>query len=636
VTSNRWTAVPSRERAACAALRPPRRKLGAPPARARKFCGQVPGAAECLPARGTRAPWAWNVLLARDAVSDHVSVADFIADELVRLGVRHVFGVGGANIEDIFVAIQARRPALAAILCKHEHGAGTAADAYARIGRGVGVVLATSGGGALNLTHSLAEARASRVPVLAIVGEPPSALQGAGAFQDTSAKGSVDAARVLGAAAKWCRRAEHAREVPHLLAEALRSAAEYPAGPAVLLLAKDVQQAPVGRDRGPLTIEQPSSVPAPASATDAVKRAAELLLHGPSVIIAGDEVARAGAERELSALADVLGAEVAVTPDARDAFDNHDPRFLGVAGSMGHPDVARAISEARAIVLVGTRLPLLARQGLEGLLRERHLVSVGRDPPWVEAARSVHVGSDIAHGTNALVAALRVPLMSRAHRPVRHVSVALVPPRSRELDSRNALAAVNRATPDGSVLVVDAGNTGAAAVHELSLPRGGRWLIAMGMAGMGYAFGGAVGAAVASGRRCFVLAGDGAFFMHGLEIHTAVEHSLPITYVIFNNRAHGMCLVRERLLLHVDAGYNAFRRSHLGAAFGEMFPSLDASDCRTLGELEAALQRSLFHAGPSVIGVELAAVEVPPFAAFQAAGGEAFSHVERGAGFEDA
>ncbi|HEX5101218.1 MAG TPA: thiamine pyrophosphate-binding protein, partial [Polyangiaceae bacterium] len=77
--------------------------------------------------------------------------ADFIAEQLVLLGVRHVFGVGGANIEDLFVAMQRRRPSIAAVLCKHEHGAGTAADGYARITGGLGVVLATSGGGAMNL-----------------------------------------------------------------------------------------------------------------------------------------------------------------------------------------------------------------------------------------------------------------------------------------------------------------------------------------------------------------------------------------------------------------------------------------------------------------------------------------------------
>jgi acetolactate synthase I/II/III large subunit len=60
-------------------------------------------------------------------------VADFIALRLIELGVRHVFGVGGANIEDVFSAVQRRRPQIRAVLCAHEHAAGTAADAYVRI-----------------------------------------------------------------------------------------------------------------------------------------------------------------------------------------------------------------------------------------------------------------------------------------------------------------------------------------------------------------------------------------------------------------------------------------------------------------------------------------------------------------------
>ncbi len=105
--------------------------------------------------------------------------------------------------------------------------------------------------------------------------------------------------------------------------------------------------------------------------------------------------------------------------------------------------------------------------------------------------------------------------------------------------------------------------------------------------------------------------------MHGMEIHTAIEHSLPITYVIFNNRAHGMCLVRERLLLGENAGYNAFRASHLGAGLAAMFPGLPAVDCATDRELSCALEASAAHAGPSVISVELDRVEVPAFTTFQ-------------------
>src|SRR6478736_7004716 len=136
-----------------------------------------------------------------------MKVSDFITARLVELGIRVVFGVGGANIEDMFAAVQRRRPAIRVALNKHEHAAGTAADAYARMTGGLGVVMVTSGGGAMNLVHALAEAHTSRVPLLAIVGEPPTALQGRGAFQDTSGQaGAVDAAQVLGAVSVFCAR----------------------------------------------------------------------------------------------------------------------------------------------------------------------------------------------------------------------------------------------------------------------------------------------------------------------------------------------------------------------------------------------------------------------------------------------
>jgi acetolactate synthase-1/2/3 large subunit len=107
------------------------------------------------------------------------------------------------------------------------------------------------------------------------------------------------------------------------------------------------------------------------------------------------------------------------------------------------------------------------------------------------------------------------------------------------------------------------------------------------------------------------------FYMHGMEIHTAVEHSLPITYVIFDNRAHGMCLVRERLLLGENAGYNTFGPARIGAGLAAMFPGLRATDCETVEDVEAALSASLALTGPSVISVVQDDVEVPPFSLFQ-------------------
>jgi acetolactate synthase I/II/III large subunit len=137
---------------------------------------------------------------------------------------------------------------------------------------------------------------------------------------------------------------------------------------------------------------------------------------------------------------------------------------------------------------------------------------------------------------------------------------------------------------------------------------------------MGYAFGAAIGAACATGQRCVVCAGDGAFFMHGFEIHTAIEHSLPVTFIIFNNRAHGMCLIRERLLLRQEHHYNMFKPTHVAAGMAALFPGLAAAyDCCTLSQLDTALSSTRDLGGPVVIGIELPDVEVPPFAAFLAA-----------------
>ncbi|HVT09753.1 MAG TPA: thiamine pyrophosphate-binding protein [Polyangia bacterium] len=539
-------------------------------------------------------------------------VVDHIAGQLVHCGVRHVFGVGGANIEDLFAAVQRRRPELRAVLGKHEHAAVTAADAYARLTGGLGVVMATSGGGAMNLVHGLAEARASGVPALALVGEPPTNLQGRGAFQDTSGRGgAVDAAAVFAAVSVFCARPASAGELPAALAGAIAAARGPQPGPAVLLLAKDLQTAPLAAAPGELA----EPVRAPPADDEALAGAVQLLDRAPVLVIAGDEVARAGAADDLAALVARLDATVCVTPDGRDAFDNGDPRFAGVVGAMGHPAVAAKLAAASVCLVVGTRLPLLARMGLEQILREKPMVALTREPPFVAPAGCVHWQGDLRSNLRRLAAAL-----PPAHRDRQARTATSAPSPTSTAGERLTAATVarmvSRALPAGGVVLADAGNTGAETVHHVAVPPGGRWLLAMGMAGMGWTFGAAVGAACATGRRCTVLAGDGAFFMQGLDVHTALEHDLPITYVVLNNRAHGMCLVRERLLLGAESGYNRFRPAHLGAGLAAMFPGLPAWDCTTLEQVEGALARVRALQGPAVIAVELDAVDVPPFAAF--------------------
>jgi acetolactate synthase-1/2/3 large subunit len=118
------------------------------------------------------------------------------------------------------------------------------------------------------------------------------------------------------------------------------------------------------------------------------------------------------------------------------------------------------------------------------------------------------------------------------------------------------------------------------------------------------------------GGRTVVIAGDGAFFMHGMEVHTAVHYRLPVTFVVFNNNAHAMCVTREQLFYDNLYSYNRFRPSRLGAGLAAMFPGLASVDVGELDGLAAAMRAALAIDGPSVVCVECATDEMPPFAPF--------------------
>ena len=156
-------------------------------------------------------------------VSRH-RVVDHIITQLAASGIEYIFGVDGANIEDLYDAAFLTDD-ITAILAKHEFSAATMADGYSRAVSRIGVVAATSGGGSLNLVAGLGESLASGVPVLALVGQAPTSLDGRGSFQDTSGRsGSLDAVALFSAVSVYCRRVTDPQDIVPALAEALVAA----------------------------------------------------------------------------------------------------------------------------------------------------------------------------------------------------------------------------------------------------------------------------------------------------------------------------------------------------------------------------------------------------------------------------
>jgi acetolactate synthase-1/2/3 large subunit len=536
-------------------------------------------------------------------VSRH-RVVDHIVAHLAASGIDFIFGVDGANIEDLYDAAFLCDD-ITAVLAKHEFSAATMADGYSRSGAGLGVVAATSGGGALNTLPGLGEAFASRVPVLALIGQPPATLDGRGSFQDTSGRnGALDAEALFSTVSVFCRRVARPEDIITALPDAI--AAARTGGPAVLLLPKDIQQSDVRRNGGRATsaAAHPGD---PAAITSALRR-----VDGPVTIIAGEQVARDDARAELEALRAILGAQIATVPDAKDVADT-----ALVTGVMGHPGVADAIAASAACLLVGTRMSVTARAGLDQALASVAVLSIGSAAPYVPCT---HVHTDDLRG---MLAALTATLSEHDMGPgVRVPDEAL----RRELQPpplhgpgiryRDAMTTLDATLRENTDIVVDAGNIGASAIHYLPARRDGRFLVALGMGGMGYSFGAGIGMAFGRGRRTVVIAGDGSFLMHGMEVHTALQYRLPVTFLIFDNHAHAMCVTREQVFYGDRYSYNRFGPSRFGAGVAAMFPGLLAADVDDIDALPDALHTALDADGPSLVSIECSADEIPPFAAF--------------------
>ncbi|MGH3577552.1 MAG: thiamine pyrophosphate-binding protein, partial [Mycobacterium sp.] len=331
-------------------------------------------------------------------------VVDHIVGHLAGIGIEYVFGVDGANIEDLYDAAYFRSD-ITAVLAKHEFSAATMADGYSRSGAGLGVVAATSGGGALNLVPGLGESLTSRVPVLALVGQPATTMDGQGSFQDTSGhNGSLNAEALFSEVSVFCRRVLTPADIVSALPAAV--AAARTGGPAVLLLPKDIQQSNLHingyageRRQG---VERPRAIGDPHPIVRALQR-----VIGPVTIIAGEQVARDDARAELAALRAVLRARVACVPDAKDVAGT--PGFgsssaLGVTGVMGHPGVSEAVAGSGLCLVVGTRLSVTARTGLDDALASVRTISIGSAPPYL-ACTHVHT-DDLRASLRMLTSAL--------------------------------------------------------------------------------------------------------------------------------------------------------------------------------------------------------------------------------------
>jgi acetolactate synthase-1/2/3 large subunit len=559
------------------------------------------------------------------------TLADGLVEAFREWGLRYLFGVSGANIEHLHDAVH-RRGGLTSVLAKREDGAAFMADAHARVHRTLGLCCATSGGGMMNLAVGLAESLTDGVPVLAVIGQPPSALDGAGSFQESTGRtGTVDALGLLGAVTKHVARVADRDQFWAALRAAARAALSGRPGPAALLIPRDVFPLEVGgppvgwpRELGDVADAATPDVIATQRLFDAIRSARR------PVLLIGHEVRASRDERGVHEFARRARIPVATTMSARGDFPNADPLHLGVAGACGHPSVHEfLLSQADLVIAAGTELGMLVRAPLTGLPGSR-VAAVTHDG---SVARAAFPGAVVIEGDAGVVFRQLCGMLDRTpftaaplngYRLRRYAPQLEQPgvaaPGGDTLLASEAVAVLERYLPSGGHILTDAGKCGAAAMHRALVPPGTSTTVAFGMGGMGYSLPGAIGAQLGSPGRTVVCCGDGSFLMNGFEIHTAVELRLPILYVVFNNQGHGMCVSRQRLMFgdRVEcATYGPVDIPTIARGLGGP-DALWVGSAGTATELEYVLEdyHTRCAARPGVLELRLPREEIPPMVPF--------------------
>src|SRR5512147_282717 len=155
-----------------------------------------------------------------------------VARMLRKEGVSTLFTLPGLHVAPIYVGCV--EEGIRVVDTRHEQAAAHAADAWARLTRGVGVAIVTAGPGVTDAVTGVANAWAANVPLLLLGGAAPSFNQGRGSLQE------MPQTQLFNGITKWSDRVPSPELVPSFLAKAFRVARSGRPGPVFLEIPWDV------------------------------------------------------------------------------------------------------------------------------------------------------------------------------------------------------------------------------------------------------------------------------------------------------------------------------------------------------------------------------------------------------------
>ncbi|MBC7286642.1 MAG: biosynthetic-type acetolactate synthase large subunit [Armatimonadetes bacterium] len=546
--------------------------------------------------------------------SETIKGAEALLRVLEEEGVDTIFGYPGGAVIPIYDALY-DNPRIRHILTRHEQGAAHAADGYARATGKVGVCMATSGPGAMNLVTGLATAYMDSIPIVAIAGQVRTSAVGKDSFQEADTTG------VTMPITKHNYLVTDPAALPDVVREAFHIARTNRPGPVLIDVPADVsggQTKWTERDEEKLRRRY---APPPDPDPQLIHRAAEMInsAERPLLFIGGGVIA-SGAHEEVRQLAETANLCVVHTLLGKGGFPETHELSMGMVGMHGHAYANYAMDRCSLLIGIGVRFDDRVTGDLSKFARHAKIIHIDIDPAEIGKVVVPHLG--IAGDAKKVLRAL-LPLVKPRPRTAweeqlfrwRHEHPLKYEQRDDVVAPQYVVEELYRLTGGSAIVATEVGQNQMWAAQYYKCTRPRQFLTSGGLGTMGYGFPAAIGAQIGRpGETVIDIAGDGSIQMNIQEMATARANGLPVKIVILNNCYLGM--VRQWQQLFYNRRYSQVAL----CAYPNFVKLAEAYDCvgievRKPEQVTAALERMLeVNDRPCIVDVKVAPEEnVLPF-----------------------
>jgi len=464
--------------------------------------------------------------------------AQIIVDTLIEQGVDTMFGYTGGVVLPLFDKLY--DAPINFIIPRHEQGGCHMADAYARVSGKVGVVVATSGPGACNLTTGLATAMMDSVPVVALTGQVRTELIGNDAFQEADTTG------ITRPVTKYNCIVKDVKNLARIIREAFYIASTGRPGPVLIDIPVDVEVAKCETD-GSAEMKLPGYRIQTGGHARQISMAAKAINKSERpVLYVGGGVISANASDELRAFAEKAHLPVTMTLLGLGSYDGRRPESLDMLGMHGTAYANYAVQECDLLIAVGARFDDRVTGKIKDFAPNAKIIHIDIDPSSI--SKNVNVDIPVVGDAKFILAEL-IKEVEYGERKKWFKKIAEWKKKfplgydreSSTIKPQYVVEELCRQTNSEAIITTGVGQNQMWAAQFFRFIRPRQLISSGGLGTMGYGLPAAIGAQVAQPDSIVIdIDGDHSFNMTMTELATAVQCGLAIKVCILNNGYMGM------------------------------------------------------------------------------------------------